>query len=435
MIPMKAADANALVQAASPVAMEGSLRTVRIRLRRWERWLNNQHKYGKDVVGLLKADTDIDGPKIGEYIACSAPLHLADGWNYLSRAFEAATRGDRGTACHLAYYAELRGAMSLLATQGIGIFASRHIALDSQMYPTVFRGEGTHKDTWRILEAWSNETTSARRLLEAITLHSRRLSEWLGDVGVVTQSQGVLARDWLQAWSVDLGLFDLDRNRRNEASYRPSRIRSQDIEAFDPVVEVVHPLFQSWEQLEPSTVGAKAALDVSLLREAISHATTNGLCNYASLESALMALKHAMPVTLHDALTSSSEGSNAFFREAAVNQDARSAATPILARALLILRLASAHTAALLSDAEISKSDLEFWWSSLGTELGFWDAVADIENLADLWIEVSEARDEANSRIGSLPDGAPVRVVTDILARNLPLTQFSRAPFWLLGLE
>ena len=79
------------------------------------------HPYNQDVLAALQPSLqqgNVDGPKIGEYIASSAPLHLADGWNYLSRAFDAACRGDRGAAYHLSYYAELRAAMSLLATEG-----------------------------------------------------------------------------------------------------------------------------------------------------------------------------------------------------------------------------------------------------------------------------------------------------------------------------
>ena len=52
-------------------------------------------------------------------------------------------------------------------------------------------------------------------------------------------------------------------------------------------------------------------------------------------------------------------------------------ATPILARALLMLRLASARAAHLLAAAEVSKADLKFWWLPWGTDLGLWDDLDD----------------------------------------------------------
>ena len=128
-----------LVHAASPIAIEHRLSAVANRLRRWGSWLGYRHTYNSNVVKKLGNKRDIDGPKLGEYIACSAPLHLADGWNYLSRAFDAACRGDRSSAYHLAYYGELRATMSLLATEGIGIFNRRHIALNEHLEPTEFK--------------------------------------------------------------------------------------------------------------------------------------------------------------------------------------------------------------------------------------------------------------------------------------------------------
>ena len=111
------------------------------------------------------------------------------------------------------------------------------------------------------------------------------------------------------------------------------------------------------------------------------------------------------------------------------------AVTPILARGLLMLRLASASTASLLAAANVSKSDLEFWWSPLGTDLGLWDSPADIETFSDLWTDVADARDDADAEISAIQGGRSVRVVAGILARDVSLTQFSRAPMWLLGLD
>ena len=197
MNPREVSTAKALVRAGSPLAVENRLRTVAERVRRWEHWLNNRHPYNNNIIRTLRNNRDIDGIKLGEYIASSTLLHLSDGWNYLSRAFDAASSGDRGSAYHLAYYGELRAAISLLAAEGIGIFNNRHIALNDRLEPTEFRRSkrrGTHQATWLLLSAWSKESERATRLLQAITVESKSLSEWLAAVGVVDA-----AREWWQS--------------------------------------------------------------------------------------------------------------------------------------------------------------------------------------------------------------------------------------------
>ena len=287
LTPRVVSTPKTLVHAASPIAIESQLRVVGDRIRRWGRWLNNRHPYNGNVVRRLSNRREVDGPKIGEYIACSAPLHLADGWNYLSRAFDAACRGDRISAFHLAYYGELRAAISLLATEGIGIFNRRHIALNEQLEPTEFkrrRRKGTHQATWSLLSAWSREPGKAERLLQAITIESKSLSEWLAAVGVVEPAREYVAKKWLTSWSLDLRILSADPRRRNEMSYRPSRIRSQLSQPVDPQLELANPIFNSWAELNPDFGGASAALDISLLREALTLATEEGICNYSSFE-------------------------------------------------------------------------------------------------------------------------------------------------------
>ena len=436
MIPRKVSMPQTLVRAASPVAIEHRLRAVADRMRRWDSWLNYRHPYNGNKVNRL--GTRIDGPRLGEYIACSAPLHLADGWNYLSRAFDAACRGDRSSAYHLAYYGELRAAISLLATEGIGIFNRRHIALNERLEPAEFkrnRRRGTHDATWLLLSAWAREPGRSERLLRAITIESKSLWDWLGAVGVVEPSRPFVARKWLSAWSVDLRILSADPKRRNEMSYRPSRIRSQTDEPVNPWLELANPIFDSWEELQPDIGSASAALDLSLLRQALILAIEEGEGNYDSLHEALTALKQDMSKRTYRALSVPSESASRIFREAEISTFQRRAATPILARALLMLRLASASTASLLAAADVSRSDLEFWWSPLGTDLGFWDSPADIDAFSDLWADISEAKEEAHAQISSIQGDRSVRTVSAILARDVSLTQFSRAPMWLLGLD
>ena len=71
----------------------------------------------------------------------------------------------------------------------------------------------------------------------------------------------------------------------------------------------------------------------------------------------------------------------------------------------------------------------------MGTDLGWWEDPEDIETFSDLWSDVSDAKDDAEARLAARPDGVSVRTAAQILDRDPPLTQFSRAPMWLLGLD
>jgi len=359
---------------------------------------------------------------------------VVDGWNYLSRAFDAASCGDSNSAYHLAYYAELRAAMSLLATEGIGIFNYRHIALSERLDPTDYEGS-THKATWLLLSAWSKEADRAARLLEAILVGSKSLSEWLELVGVIKPARQLFARDWLEAWSIDLNIFSSDTKRRNEMSYRPTGISKPTPHKLDPISDLVAPLFHSWAVLEPFSNSVSVALDLALLRQALWLAFDRGLCKYEKWEEVLDSLEEVMPEMLFLALNAQDESADALFAAAMIEQAPSNRATPILARALLMLRLSSASTASLVTASGVTKLDVRFWWSLYGSNLGLWETPDSLEVFSDLWNEVAEAKDEADFRISAITGEASVRRIGEILSRDISLTQFSRAPMWLLGFD
>ena len=434
--------ASALVRRASPLAIERRLRVVAGHVRNWNSWLSTRHPYGNDISRTLRRGGPVDGPKIGEYIACSALLHLVDGWNYLSRAFDAICRGDHRSAYHLAYYAELRGAISLLATEGIGIFNFRHIVVNEDMDTAEFRRSGrnsrrygTHQATWRLLSAWSREAGKAERLLQSITVESRSISDWLAVVGVQEPSRRFVAKMWLRAWSVDLRTMSADPRRRNNMSYRPSRLRKEDFEPLDPRPDMMDPVLACWAELNPSFGWSRAALDISLLRRALDLVVREGVCAFDTFEEVLEALRDEVTDDTYQALLTERSSATAIFDAAEVSSVYEKGATSILARSLLILRLASATSAVLVDGADLSKKDLEFWWSPLGSDWGLWETPDDYESFSDLWEDVNDAIGTVDHLAYAVQGRGSVHGYSRILSRDVALTQFSRAPFWLLGLD
>ena len=87
-------------------------------------------------------------------------------------------RGDTGAATHLSYYAELRAAMSLLASQGIGVFNSNHAIVKKNGDVEVFKQRGTHKFAWDVLEEWSRSSRSAAVVTTMVRPAGASLEEW-----------------------------------------------------------------------------------------------------------------------------------------------------------------------------------------------------------------------------------------------------------------
>ena len=185
--------------------------------------------------------------------------------------------------------------------------------------------------------------------------------------------------------------------------------------------------------LKPRSV--YSGLDASLLRQALRLVVERGLSTHKTLEDAVESLRGDMSNALYLAVSSDVASAAAIFASARAQDAPGRAATPILARGLLMLRLASASVAGLLSAAAVTKRDLAFWWESFGSDLGLWASPTEIEMFSDLWVDVADAIDEAETDVFAMGDGASVHAVSGILSRELPLTQFSRAPMWLLGLD
>jgi hypothetical protein len=127
-------------------------------------WIGKTNRHAQDIVGRLKADYPLSaGQKrnLAQYIVASAVLHTNDGWGYLGRSIGCLMSGDAHRALHLAYYAELRAAVSLLAGAGIGVFHREHFIVSAANTTTRLQSKlGTHQIAWDALELWSLQPSS-----------------------------------------------------------------------------------------------------------------------------------------------------------------------------------------------------------------------------------------------------------------------------------
>lgn len=182
-------------------------------------------KDANSKVPLLNLDSHAD--ELSDYLALATCGHMFDGWRYLSQAAISLLNGSRSHALHLAYYAELRAAMSILARSGIGILNQVHYVVNNSGSVDWFVGP-THKIVWDALDIWSSQPSNAIDVINCFEAFNVSARDWANACNI-TPSFSSIAEEWLKAWAADIKSYRDDRTIRNKASYRPDF----DSHAFD----------------------------------------------------------------------------------------------------------------------------------------------------------------------------------------------------------
>jgi hypothetical protein len=371
------------------------------------RWLGDRNRYRRDTVVRLEADRNSSGgihaTQVADYVASSAPIHACDGWSFLGRSMAAHLHGDPEAAVHLAYYAELRAAMALLATQGMGVFSGRHYVIEDNGRASFLGGKTpTHQAAWLILEHWASTPAAAAALGGLLVPGSQPISEWVSSLSTGA-SWAPVATDWLRTLGIDLQHFALDRESRNEASYRPSR--------FWPIAPL--PAEQAaifaedlWSLLEPIGSTAFEALDRHLLRRSLEGAFTGvtGMTPLRAPKQFERAINASVEANTTDAQavlwsdfllrrTESADPNPLVLSRVLSDAHNSEHHLSVMSRAALLLRIASGAVRNALFQSDISLDTLEFWWPSFGIERGLWIQPPTTGGLADGWADIAEAFD------------------------------------------
>lgn len=440
------ASANAIIDAASSLKRNYFLNN---------RWLGSHNRYARDTRNRIRVDTRSGNPKklqLSQYIAASIILHCFDGWSYLSHAVASLLEGDVATTVHLAYYAELRASMAFLANEGIGIFDREHFWFDGSGNHHILSGDGTHIMVWRILKAWAATPTKSIRLLEFLKVGGKNFVEWLDAAGYSPGSPTAseLAKDWLESWSIDLEVIERDRTLRNEASYRPQRLLSSQRQL--DIISTLDKLMEFWRTCEPSISGQLGVLDLHLLRQALEKSynaiytvTTPGIPTAPTkkyvefAQDTLTQIGMADRLYLKHFLSSSQSPKHTLLVEAKKKgQDQCGNMRPIsvIARAILLLRLASAACNDFMQKSGIDGTDVEFWWSDIGKDIGLWESSTIYGPMTDLWADVEIALETVETWTDQNRSST---AGTRQARRDIPfdlwqLEKFQLAGLWAIGL-
>lgn len=391
-------------------------------------WISPRNVYRRDCIGRYRADlaaAAVNQSHMCEYVAVSAPTHVIDGWSFLARAVDALFRGDRYTAIHLGYYCELRAAMALLASQGIGVFNNQHAIVGvGTPPPKITRPSsdlGTHRYAWAALNDWSSSASAGALLDECIAPGGIRLSRWLDVAGRLSTS--VLASHWFPNWGIDLRGLAADRDRRNLVSYNPSEILRPPPTDILRVVDLVLDL---WRLFEPSSARRFQNLEFELLRS---------ILKVDVRAAATIIEKIGLPPSYADEIASivpsGTTSTTLDLANSHTDVDSESCDLEVLARAALLLSFATSSARALLSEASYSVNDLTIWLERYSTGRGIDYDVASIGPPSELWADVSEKIEEARNWRAAQGSG-PVNLGT--WRRHLTATSFELSAFELAGM-
>jgi hypothetical protein len=430
------------------------------RLRRFwsrNRWLGANNRYCQDVIDQLRIDVAPGGAfthhQLASYIAASSVIHCMDGWSYAARAVEAELSGDTSAARHLAYYAELRAAMSVLAAQGIGAFKNVHIILKTDGQCAPLAAGGAHEFVWDALQHWAQQSTAADLVLRVIRPGGVELWRWLDHFSPAAGSnfRTILAKEWLLEWGLDLQQFAGDRDARNDSSYRPTTIGKRAGPSLDTSLDFIEHL---WQAHEPSLSNPFRSIDRYLLRRSLTSFFRASDPQHrhprrarADFGRLLKPVFHAiMPAPTNGDLSElqwrqfltfrSPFGENLIFTEAE-KRDAVSSPVhhiQVIARAVILLRVATG--AVRLNLKNLPSQDvslLAFWWRSIGETRGLWEGSTPPTQFTDLWIDIDSAlstlqswRSAGGTTKKALLANAPDAVRT--------LSSCERVAMWGLGL-
>lgn len=402
-------------------------------------WLDDANRYRRDCVGTYERDMLANPPSVSEvdlraYVAASAPTHAIDGWSFLGRAVDCVLRSDSYSAIHLAYYAELRAAMSLLASHGIGTFSQCHCFLSKERCSHFGRpdkkrqrivgADSTHRFIWQALLHWSRGSAAGSFVDEFLQPGGRTLRAWLKacDADIPVK---FIAQSMFESWGVDLAELDEDRALRNRASYRPSEFDRPTGLQPETIVQFVRDL---WACFEPSGDGRFGVLETSFLvrslrlgnvqevREQHLNKLEMSLSESATWLNRLAALD--VPMVLTEA-------------EVVSDISADRCAIQVASRAALLLAVATAAARIHLNRAGFGRTELQFFWNRHGIDRGLWDNQNRPTRLVDLWADVKVNIEDASDWLDK-NSGSPISL--ERLRNSLPRGMEKLGAFELVAL-
>jgi hypothetical protein len=412
-------DANdkAVLALANPGAVINAL--ARFRTLSCPPWLPATYAYQDGALPKgAAAFAAVSAADMLEAISVRGPLHAIDGWGYLGRSFSALMSGQAHAARHLCYYAELRAALSILASSGVGVFNRRNAVVDAAGSIHIMSDVSTHDMTWLALAEWSALPSSMERLVKPVQLAGASFLEPFREF-FPAQSL-TAARELMQNLGFDLRQGAEDRVQRNWSSYQPT--------ALGPIVtspaEDAAFLRMFWNACRPNGI----ELERHLLRRVLeTQVRTHGL-ELSDYEHSYARLQDGTKTVISfDFLTRVDESVDHDFLLHVANSALPAPPYAMMCRAGLLLKLATGMAEENLRAAGVQPS-LQFnnWWQEFGAQHGLWQPGQPPESTADLWDDIGLALED-----GALaPTGHRHEWISGLGGNAMRMCETERAALW-----
>lgn len=408
-------------------------------------WMRNNNPYrisGEKVLynemqNVKKGDvTGINLSDFSEFLSSTSLLQCSDAWSLLGRSIGSLLLGDVTSSLHLAYYAELRATMSLLAAEGIYIGINEVLCLNSNSSVALLKHGGTHKTIWPLLEQWRKSSNCPRLMRTIIKPYGTTLSQWPNNAS--SDSNFPSLDVILDATSLDQDYLRFDHELRNKISYRPP-VLELEAEPNLQAAETEELVTKLWGYLEPAESNVFSSIDNELLVDALATtflAISEGAeqnkpdwTQWIEQESSnvlststLTPLKGTTPedVKTHSYLLNYAE------KDASAANSWIEIVNGMLSRALLLCRFATGAGISLINNANVSESFTTIWMNSLALGRGLLMESQDVESAKDLWSDVTVAIEEVNRARASNRGELLNKVGKYILS----LSQLERVAVW-----
>lgn len=416
-------------------------------------WLSTENRYRTNVIDEIEKNAPkrnrLRDDHLVEYIAVSSVLHCFDGWSLFGRALDAEMAGAPDVSKHLGYYAEMRAAMSVLASQGVGVFRRTHVVVDRAGGVRFLRdrkNRGTHGFLWPALEHWTNRRGESV-LFDIVEPYGVPLSAWFASFRPSGGGLGALARGLMRRWGLDLARLAADREARNAASYRPNTLVASDPRG---ITEVLRSVTEFWRLCEPHSLGDFGLFDNHLLGRGLEWLSRSdddeeqgaqerpedfagrvgSMLNGLDLPSESRATMRRFLLT--------EGGTAALLTDAQGNVDRAAAdhSKQVLARAAVLLRLASGCARRVMEEADADPRDLfGFWWRSHAVNRRLWPTDSKPPPSAELWTDAEVAVQNLEAWLDDdAPDKTRLEFWKRWAAEAAVLSTTERICLWGLGL-
>ena len=347
-------------------------------------------------------------------LAVDQIVHLIEGWMNYSVAVSCLFSNSISQAVHLAYYAELRAALSLFSWSGISIKQGKNFYLTPTGEKKGFGSKaGTHQVVWKLWSEWVKQDYAVRLLTDGIyLLPGVRLSDLMEQIPILKSLPIFLTN-----WGYDLITNPTqDKDFRNMASYGTQLCADRDIKTLSSLS--CEFFFNIWE-LVFKLNGYSLYFDIYLLKYLLDKSPDQKLkfcdelrCCYQEQSSEIL-IK-----ALQDKVNN-----NQIFEQ--VSSQKRNI-EGVLSRAFVMLRYATLATKTSLTDAD----KLKQWMTNFLSVCEFSKLFEDDEPILLCEIAYTEAKEQCSPN-----DSLSCLLKEDLLPETLKLMRPSICLSWELGLD